>query len=259
MLARLQKAPSAFKPVNNPRRAKTRQQYVLRRMHVLRFVNDDQLREAQNAPLGVRQGLREALPTHAEFVAEMARQVVFDTYGEDAYTRGLTVWTTVRKADQEAAYSAIRRGVIDYDRRHGYRGPEAVVSLPDDPAEQDAALDRVFQDSPDSDNLLAAVVLQATAADVRAVLANGDQIQVNGDGLKFVARALTDKAPAAQRIRRGAVIRVIRDEKGRYAITSLPQAEASFIDVSPPEGAMYALVVGCDYYRHKINHVQRGR
>src|SRR5206468_112653 len=93
-----------------------------------------------------------------------------------------------------------------------------------DAAEQDAVLDRVFQDSPDSDNLLAAVVLQATAADVRAVLSNGDQIQVNGDGLKFAARALTDKAPAAQRIRRGAVIRVIRDEKGFSPATIINDA-----------------------------------
>ena len=255
MLAGLPKAPSAYNPVTNPRRAKTRQQYVLRRMHELRFINDDQLREAQNAPLAVRQGLREPLSTHAEFVAEMARQVVFDAYGEEAYTRGLTVWTTIRKADQEAAYAAVRRGVIEYDRRHGYRGPETVISIPDDPAEQDAVLDRVFQEAPDSDNLLAAVVLNANPDEVRAVLSNGDQIQVNGDGLKFAARALSDKSPAAQRIRRGAVIRVIRDEKGRYAITSMPQAEASFIAVSPQDGAIYALVGGFDYDRNKFNHV----
>lgn len=255
MLAGLPKAPSAYNPVSNPRRAKTRQQYVLRRMHELRFIDDNQLREAQTAPLGVRQGLRETVPTHAEFVAEMARQVVFDSYGEDAYTRGLTVWTTIRKADQESAYAAVRRGVMEYDRRHGYRGPEAFVSLPDDPAEQDAALDRVFQDAPDSDNLLAAVVLQVTPAEVRAVLSNGDQIQVGGDGLKFAARALGDKAPAAQKIRRGAVIRVIRDEKGRYAIASLPLAEAAFVALAPRDGAILALVGGFDYDRSKFNHV----
>jgi len=255
MLAGLPKAPSAYNPVNNPRRAKTRQQYVLRRMHELRFINDDQWREAQSAPLVVHQGLREAVNTHAEFVAEMARQVVFDAYGDDAYTRGLTVWTTVRKADQDAAYDAVRRGVFEYDRRHGYRGPETFVNIPDDPAEQDAVLDRVFQEAPDSDNLWTAVVLQATAAEVRAVLNNGDQIAIAGDGLKFAARALTDKAPAAQKIRRGAVIRVVRDEKGRYAISSLPLAEAAFVSVSPRDGAVYALVGGFDYDRSKFNHV----
>src|SRR3989454_5073517 len=144
---------------------------------------------------------------------------------------------------------------MEYDRRHGYRGPEAFVSLPDDPAEQDAALDRVFQDAPDSDNLLAAVVLQVTPVEVRAVLSNGDQIQVGGDGLKFAARALGDKAPAAQKIRRGAVIRVIRDEKGRYAIASLPLAEAAFVALAPRDGAILALVGGFDYDRSKFNHV----
>ena len=132
MLAGLPKAPSSYNPVSNPKRAKTRQLYVLRRMHDLKYISSEQYREAQTAPLAVRQGLREALPTHAEFVAEMARQVVFDAYGEDAYTKGLTVQTTIRKADQEAAYAAVRRGVIDYDHRHGYRGPEAYVRLPED-------------------------------------------------------------------------------------------------------------------------------
>ena len=144
MLAGLPKAPSTFNPVTNPKRAKTRQLYVLRRMHELRFLTDAGFKEAQSAPLAVRQGIRDTLPTHGESVAEMARQVVFDAYGDEAYTRGITVWTTVRKADQEAAYAAVRRGVLDYDRRHGYRGPEAYVNLPAEPAEQDQVLDRVF-------------------------------------------------------------------------------------------------------------------
>src|SRR6266513_2760326 len=109
MLAGLPKAPSAFNPVTNPKRAKTRQLYVLRRMHDLRFITDTQFQEAQTAPLNVHQGVRDILPTHAEDVAEMARQVVFEAYGEDAYTKGLTVWTTVRRADQDSAYIAVRR------------------------------------------------------------------------------------------------------------------------------------------------------
>ena len=134
MLAGLPKAPSAYNPVANPKRARARQLYVLRRMHELRFITDAQLKQATDAPLLVRQTIRDTT-AHAEFVAEMVRQAMFDTYGEDSYTRGLTVYTTVRKVDQDAAYAAMRRGVIDYDRRHGYRGPEAYISLPDDPAE----------------------------------------------------------------------------------------------------------------------------
>jgi penicillin-binding protein 1A len=254
MLAGLPKAPSTFNPVNNPRRAKQRQLYVLRRMHDLHFISDEAFKEAQNAPLAVRQGIRDVLPTHGESVAEMARQVVFDAYGDEAYTRGITVWTTVRKADQEAAYLAVRRGVLDYDKRHGYRGPESYVNLPSDPAEQEQALDRVFQENPDGDNLVVAVVQEATAAEVRAIMASGDVVALKGDALKFAARNLTDKTPAAQRIRRGAVIRLSKDDKGAWTISQVPQAEAAFLAVSPLDGAILALIGGFEYERNKFNH-----
>jgi penicillin-binding protein 1A len=255
MLAGLPKAPSAYNPVSNPRRAKTRQMYVLRRMHELHFINDEELREAQNAPLTPRPMTREVLAVHAEFVAEMARQVLYDAYGDEAYTRGLTVWTTIRRADQDAAYAAVRKGVLDYDQRHGYRGPEGYVNLPDDQAEQDQVLDRVFQEHPDSDDLLTAVVLQAGPAQVRGVLANGDQAEVTGPGLKAAARALADKAPANQKIRRGAIIRLQRGDKGGYVITQVPLAEAGFVSVRPDDGAILALVGGFDYDRNMFNQV----
>jgi penicillin-binding protein 1A len=259
MLAGLPKAPSAFNPVNNPRRAKTRQLYVLRRMHDLRFINDDQYREAQSAPLAVRQGLREAVPTHAEHVAEMARQVVVDAYGEDAYTKGLTVYTTIRKADQEAAYTALRRAAIDYDRRHGYRGPEAFVSLPDDVGEREAALEKVFQETAESDGLIPAVVLEASAAALKVVIADGETVQINGDGLKFAAPSLRDKSPAATRIRPGAVIRVAREDKGRWGIAQVPQVEAAFVSMRPTDGALLSLIGGFDFERSKFNHVTQAQ
>ncbi len=255
VLAGLPKAPSAYNPITNPKRAKTRQLYVLRRMHDLGFITDDQYRQAQIAPLGVRQGVRESVPVHAEFIAEMARQVVFDAYGEDAYTKGLTVHTTVRKADQEAAYAAVRRGVLEYDRRHGYRGPESYLSLPDDPAELESALERAFQDLTESDSLVPAVVLEASPVQVRAVLADGETIQVAADGLKFVSRSLADKAAPATRIRRGAVIRLARDDKGGWTVVQMPQAEAAFVSVRPEDGAIRSLVGGFDFDRNKFNHV----
>jgi penicillin-binding protein 1A len=255
MLAGLPKAPSAYNPVTNPKRAKARQLYVLRRMHDLKFITDSQYQEAQTAPLNVRAGVRDALPTHAEGVAEMARQVVFDAYGEDAYTKGITVWTTVRRVDQESAYVAVRRGVLDYDRRHGYRGPENYVSLPADPAEVDLAVESALADAADSDNLNPAVVLDANPNEIKAALSSGDVVAVTGDGLKFVARNLTDKSPANQRIRRGAVIRLSRDDKARWSVAQLPLAEAAFVAVQPSNGAILALVGGFDHDRNKFNHV----
>ncbi|TMH08180.1 MAG: penicillin-binding protein 1A [Betaproteobacteria bacterium] len=254
MLAGLPKAPSAFNPVANPKRARTRQLYVLRRMHELRFISDAQLKQAQDTPLVVHQTLRDST-AHAEFVAEMVRQAMFEAYGEESYTRGLTVYTTIRKADQEAAYVAVRRGVFDYDKRHGYRGPEAFVSLPSDPAELDDALDTAFQDTTDSDNVAAAIVLEASPAEVKAVLSDGEEISIVGDGLKFAARAIGDKVPSTIRIRRGAMIRVGHDDKGRYQIVQMPLVEAAFVSVRPSDGMIYSLVGGFDFDRSKFNHV----
>ena len=254
MLAGLPKAPSAYNPVANPKRARSRQLYVLRRMHELRFINDAQLQQALAAPLVVHPALRDT-SAHADYVAEMARQAIFETYGEDSYSRGLTVVTTIRKPDQDAAYAAVRRGVVEYDRRHGYRGPEGYVSLPSDPAELDAALDQAFQDLDNSDNLDPAVVLSAGPAEVKAVKSDGEAVTVIGDGLKFAARALSDKAPASSRIRPGAVIRLSRDDKGRWQIAQLPQVESALISARPSDGAILAMVGGFDFDRNKFNHV----
>jgi len=254
MLAGLPKAPSAFNPVANPKRARTRELYVLRRMHELRFISDAEFRQAQDAPLVVRQTLRDN-SAHAESVAEMARQAIIESYGDESYTRGLTVYTTIRKADQDAAYASVRRGLFDYDRRHGYRGPETFLSLPDDQAELDAALDRAFQELSDSDNLVAAIVLAASPAEIKAVRSDGDAITITGDGLKFAARSLGDKAPSATRIRRGAVIRISRDDKGAWQVAQMPQAESALVSLRPGDGAILSLVGGFDFDRNKFNHV----
>src|SRR5215470_17781064 len=254
MLAGLPKAPSAYNPVANPKRARIRQEYVLRRMHELRFITDAQLAQAEASPLVVRQTIRDP-SAHADYVAEMVRQAIFDAYGEESYSRGLVVYTTIRKGDQDAAYAAVRRGVQEYDRRHGYRGPEGFVSLPEDPAELDQVLDRAFAELSDSDNLEPAIVMQATPAEVKAITSDGEAVAVTGDGLKFAARALSDKTPASTRIRRGAVVRVSRDDKGKWQIAQLPQVESAIVSARPSDGAILSLVGGFDFDRNKFNHV----
>ncbi len=255
MLAGLPKAPSSYNPISNPKRAKIRQLYVLRRMHELHYITDEQYKEAQTAPLTVRQNSRDILPIRADWVAEMARQMVVESYGDDAYTKGLTVYTTIRKNDQDAAYAALRRGVIDYDRRHGYRGPEAYVSLPDDAAEQENALERAFQDTVDDDSLIPAVVLEASTSEIKAVLGDGETVHVSGEGIKFASRSLGDKASTATRIRRGAVIRLVHEDKGYWSVAQFPQVESAFISTRPSDGAILSLVGGFDFNRSKFNHV----
>jgi penicillin-binding protein 1A len=251
MLAGLPKAPSTYNPIANPQRAKQRQQYVLRRMTELGYITQEQHDEAYKAPLRTRREVRE-YPVHAEYLAEMVRQAIAETYPEEVYTRGFRVYTTIRQADQETAYVALRRGVLEYDRNHGYRGAEGYVELPAAPDEDD--FDEALADHADNDTLLAAVVLSASASQVEAALRTGEKVILSGEGLKFGGRPLDLKAAPQRRIRRGAIIRVQREGKN-WQIVQLPEVEAGFISLDPQDGSIRALVGGFDFGRNKFNHV----
>jgi penicillin-binding protein 1A len=254
MLAGLPKAPSAYNPVVNPTRAKTRQQYILQRMHLLHYITDAQYEQARNEQLHIKSDSN-AFGVHAEYVAEMARQLVYEQFKEDTYTRGLNVFTTITKADQDAAYLALRRGVMDYERRHSYRGPEAYIDIPGNKTEADEAIEAELAEHPDSDDIHAAMVISAAPKQVRAVIASGDEITITGPGLSFAQGWLSDKAAPNRRIRRGAVIRVMQDSDSSWSITQMPEVESAFVSVDPSDGAIRALVGGFDYNRSKFNHV----
>ena len=253
MLAGLPKAPSAYNPVVNPKRARLRQQYVLRRMHELGFINAQQHEAALKQTLVVKRDASE-FAVHAEFVAEMARQITAERFPDDLYTRGLRVYTTILKADQEAAYASLRRGVFDYDRRHGYRGAEAYLDMSEVKSDQDEDLDELFQDVSDADDLHPALVLEADAKVVRAYRRGGELLTLSGDSIKFAAHMIEASAPSNKRLRRGALIRVQKDDKGNWQISQMPQVEASFLAADPQNGAIRALIGGFDFNRSKFNH-----
>ena len=252
MLAGLPKAPSAYNPVVNPKRAKLRQLYVLRRMHELHFIDNAQFTAAQQQPMFAKHGNQE-FPVKADYLAEMVRQEVYDRYQDDTYTQGIKVYTTIRQQDQDAAYKAVRKGVLEYDQRHGYRGPEGYTELRDGNSEED--LEDALQDFTDSDDLIPAVVQQVSPGAVRAYCKGGQIAEIGTEGLKFAQRALGDKAALNQRIRVGSIIRVQKNEKGAWQITQLPQVEAAFVSASPRDGAILALVGGFDFNRNQFNHV----
>jgi penicillin-binding protein 1A len=254
MLAGLPKAPSAYNPVVNPKRAKLRQQYVLRRMRELGFINDTQHEAALKEPLVVKRELGE-YAVHAEYAAEMARQIAAERFPEDVYSRGMRVYTTLIKAEQEAAYTSLRKGVMDYDRRHGYRGAESYLDLKDIKSDQDEAIDEALQDIADTGDLVPALVLEADSKHIRAYRKGGETVSLTGDGLKFAAKMLDDKAPPNKRLRRGAIIRLQKDDKGGWQIAQLPEVESAFVAVSPTDGSIRALVGGFDFNRNKFNHV----
>jgi len=254
MLAGLPKAPGANNPVNNPSRARGRQLYVIDRMVEAGFITEAQAEVARKEQLHLRDG-QDPTKLHAEYVAETVRQLMYAQYGDSTYTRGLKVYTSIVAADQTTAYRALRKGIMDFERKQIYRGPEKFVDLPNDPRDQDDAVDDALSDHPDNDDVLAVVVLKASAKQVDAVRANGDAIQITGDGLRPATSGLSDKAPPNIKIRRGAVIRVVKTPKNTWEITQLPEVEGAFVAMDPRDGAVKALVGGFDFGKNKFNHV----
>jgi penicillin-binding protein 1A len=253
MLAGLPKAPSAYNPIANPRRATVRQRYIVERMLENQFITQAQHDEALAQPLRYRAPTN--VSVHAEYVAESARQLIYAHYGDEAYTRGLNVFLTLNATEQTAAYRALRKGILDYERRQVYRGPEDYVDLPANPQEVDARVAEALVDHPDNDELKAAVVLEASPRKVVAVLQSGELITVSGDGLKPATSGLSDKANPRVQVRRGAVVRLVKGPKGDWTITQLPEVEGAFVSLDPRTGAVRAMVGGFDYSKAKFNHV----
>ncbi|MBC7376278.1 MAG: penicillin-binding protein 1A [Burkholderiaceae bacterium] len=254
MLAGLPKAPSAYNPVVNPKRARSRQLYIIDRMMENGFITAEQASAASKEELKVRSGPDNSR-IHAEYVAETARQLVYAQYGEETYTRGLNVYTTLRAVDQDVAYRALRKGIMDFERRQIYRGPEKFITLPEDAKEADDAIDDVLLEHPDNGDIMSAVVLEAMPKKIVAVRSNGENFEITGDGLKPAQSGLSDKAAPNIKLKRGAVIRVVKTAKGTWEITQLPEVEGAFVSLDPRDGSIKSMVGGFDYDKNKFNHV----
>ncbi len=253
MLAGLPKAPSAYNPVSNFKRAKIRQEYILQRMRDLSYITPAEYEKAMAETIKVR-GLGKEFDTRADFVAEMARQLLFAQYGEIIYSQGINVYTTILKADQDAAYAALRKGVFDYDLRHAYRGPEGFIELPADPVKRQRAIDNALLDYPALDELQSGVVLEASPKELKVMIATGEVITIKGDALRLASSSLSESAQPKRRILPGAVVRLLNDDKV-WKLAQLPQVEAAFVALDPTDGAILALVGGFDFRRNKFNHV----
>ncbi|KVD49168.1 penicillin-binding protein [Burkholderia sp. ABCPW 11] len=254
MLAGLPKAPSAYNPVVNPKRAKVRQEYILQRMLELNFITREQYDEAAAQPLVVK-GPGRDFSVHAEYVAEMVRQMMYAQYREETYTRGFNVVTTIDSADQQVAYTALRKGIMDYERRHGYRGPEGFIELPAGADDREQAIDDALLEHPDNGELIAAVVTAASPRQITVAFIDGSTATIEGDNLRFASGALSANAQPNRRIRPGAIVRVVKNDAGKWSITQLPQVEGAFLSIVPQDGAIRSLVGGFDYNKNKFNHV----
>jgi penicillin-binding protein 1A len=253
MLAGLPKAPSSYNPIANPKRATERQHYVIERMLDNGYITEAQRDTARAQRLRYRPP--QDVPVHAEYVAETARQLIFSQYGNEAYTRGLNVTLTIDSKEQMVAYRALRKGIMDYERRQFYRGPEAYIDLPMDPQEVDARIAEALVEHPDNDELRAGVAIEVGVKKVVAVLQSGEAVTVIGDGLKPVASGLAEQGNPKTQLRRGAVIRLVKGPKDNWTITQLPEVEGAFVALDPRTGAVRAMVGGFDHAKSKFNHV----
>ena len=254
MLAGLPVAPSQYNPIRRPERARIRQVHILNRMVENGFITPEQAEAAKNEKLHIRRVI-DNFPVRAEFVAEMVRQAMVARYGDEAYTRGLNVYTTIQIADQEAAYEALRAGIMTYEKRQHYRGPESFITLPAEETEREEAIDKILNAHPDNGQLLSAVVIEASPQKVVLVRPNEDPIAITGKGLRPVQSGLSDKAAANIKIRPGAVVRIMQEPDKTWELTQLPEVEGAFISLNPTNGAIKALVGGFDFNKNKFNHV----
>jgi len=254
MLAGIPKFPSSANPIANFARARERQLHIIDRMQENNFITAEQAAAAKQQELVIRPS-SDATRVHAEYVAEMVRQMMFTQYGEETYSRGLNVYTSIATDDQNAAYAALRRGILDYDRRQAYRGPEKFIDLPKDAQELGEAVDDALASHPDAGELFAAVVTQASARKVTVMRRGGEVVDITGAGLRPVSSGLAAKAGPNIRIRPGAVVRVLKTSRGDWELTQLPEVEGALVALDPRNGAVKALVGGFDYDKNKFNHV----
>lgn len=253
MLAGLPKAPSAYNPISNFKRARVRQLHIIDRMEENGFITADEAQQAREEKLRIRTH-SDSTRVHAEYVAEMARQLIYAQYGNEAYTRGLNVYTTINAGEQDAAYQALRQGIMTYERRQHYRGPEKFVTPPANAADLEEHIDDLLADHPDNGDVLSALVLEANAKKIAAMRPNGDVLEIAGEGLKPVQSGLSDKAPPNIKIRRGAIIRVVQTPKKTWEATQLPEVEGALVAIDPRNGAIRSLVGGFDFDKNKFNH-----
>jgi penicillin-binding protein 1A len=262
MLAGIPKAPSRFNPIANFQRAKTRQLYVLGRMHNLGYLTDEEYEKAKNQEIEIKSA--PGTPSggysiHGDYVAELARQLLYSVYQDNIYSRGFNIYTTINSEDQEAAYKAVRDGILDYTRRAVFPGPMETISLPEGienkPEEFDALLDGLQEKYPDDDDMLTGVVLEASPTHIKVARTASEIIDVTDKGaLKIVARGLGKNAKDQYRISRGSVVYMHKDGD-HWEVINMPTVQAAFVSVRPQDGAVQAMVGGFDFEEGKFNRV----
>lgn len=252
MLAGLPKAPSIYNPVINLKRAKIRQMYILQRMLNLRYINKFQYEEAIKQQIKIKNNNKK-YKIHCEYAAEIVRQIMFKKYKKTTYTRGLKVITTINSCDQNAAYYSLRNGLISYERKYKYRGPEAFIKFPNNIVERNKLINKTFLKYPNNEDIITAIVISSNTKQIKAILIDRKNIIIQKSELNFVKNFL-DKNSKKQ-IKPGSIIRVKYNLNKKWSIVQLPKVEGSIVSISPLDGSIKSLVGGFDFNKNNFNHV----
>ena len=275
MIAGLPKAPSRNNPISDPEAARDRRSYVLGRMLKLGFIDQTQYSAAIDAPVNA-QWHGQAVEVPAPHIAEMVRDFMLSKYGDAAYTSGFRVFTTLPSKLQNAATDALRRGLFDYDHRHGYRGAEAKVTLA--PQEDTAVWHKILTKYRASADLQPALVLTVQDRQVVAFHDSAGVITLPWEGVRWARKYLSEDSlgavpgKAADLVQRGDIIRVRWIEpdadpkkaesvaaSGYWTLAQLPAVEGALVSLDPVDGRVLALVGGFDFEQSKFNRVLQAR
>ena len=251
MLAGLPKAPSAYNPIVNPERAKLRQKYILNNMLEEKMITLQQRDQALNEELHYERFVQK-IDQSALYVAEMVRQELYEKYGEDAYTQGFKVYTTVRTDHQKVATEALRKALRNFDRGSSYRGAESYIDLSKG-EDVEETVSQYLSGLYTVDKMVPAIVLDVTKRkNVVIQLPSGKRVTLDGRSLGFAARAVNNEKMGESRIRRGSVIRV-RNNGGRWVVVQEPLLQGALVSLDAKTGAVRALVGGYDFHSKTFN------
>ena len=251
MLAGLPKAPSAYNPIVNPERAKLRQKYILNNMLEEKMITLQQRDQALSEELHYERFVQK-IDQSALYVAEMVRQELYEKYGEDAYTQGFKVYTTVRTDHQKVATEALRKALRNFDRGSSYRGAESYIDLSKG-EDVEETVSQYLSGLYTVDKMVPAIVLDVTKRkNVVIQLPSGKRVTLDGRSLGFAARAVNNEKMGESRIRRGSVIRV-RNNGGRWVVVQEPLLQGALVSLDAKTGAVRALVGGYDFHSKTFN------
>jgi penicillin-binding protein 1A len=262
MIAGLPKAPSTNNPVSNPKRALERRDYVLGRMYVLGLIDSDQYGQALAEPDAA--SLHAAtIEVQAPYVAEMVRAYMVEQFGRDAYSAGYRVFTTLDGKRQNAARSALREGLLAYDRRHGYRGVVRHFEL--EPGASVEDFDGLLKETKTIAGLIAALVVEVEGQAVRIYLAGQGYAELDWEAISWARSYISVKQrgpalkSADQVLKRGDLIRVEALPEGQWRLAQMPAVSGALVSVQPQDGALQALVGGFDFYQSKFNRATQAQ